>query len=119
VNAFFILLCYYLVGGNMEKNEKIILILGIVIILILFLNVFSFFKKNTSLVSNIKLKKEYEAIVINKRHYVDNNRNLFYVTFAYDDMENEFLVSECIYNTLNMNQEGILVLKYDYFIDFK
>lgn len=103
----------------MSQNEKIILILGIVIIFILLLNVFTFFKKNSSLISNIKLKKEYDAKVIGKRHYNENGRNLFYVTFSYDELENEFIVSECIYNTLSINQVGILVLKYDYFIDFK
>ena len=103
----------------MSQNEKIILILGIVIIFILMLNVFTFFKKNSSLISNIRLKKEYEAKVISKRHYNENNRNLFYVTFVYDDKESEFIVSECIYNALSIDQEGILVLKYDYFIDFK
>ena len=103
----------------MSQNEKIILILGIIIIFILLLNVFSFFKKNSSLISNIKTKKEYDAKVISKRHYTENNRNLYYVTFAYDDKESEFIVSECIYNTLSIGIEGTLVLKYDYFIDFK
>lgn len=103
----------------MSQNEKVILILGIVIIFILLLNVYSFFKKNSSFFSDIKLKKEYEAKVIGKRHYVENNRNLYYVTFVFDDKESEFIVSECIYNTLYINQEGILVLKYDYFVDFK
>ena len=103
----------------MSQNEKIILILGLIIIFILLLNVYSFFKKNSSVFSNFKLKKEFEAKVIGKRHYTDEGRNLYYVMFSYDDKENEFLVSECIYNTLSINQEGILILKYDYFIDFK
>ena len=103
----------------MNQYEKIILILGIVIIFILILNVFNFFKKNSSLFTFNKRKEEYEAIVINKRHYNENNRNLFYVSFSFNDKEEEFLVSECIYNTLNIDQKGILTLKYDYFEDFK
>ena len=62
-------------------------------------------------------KEEFEAIVINKRHYNENNRNLFYVSFSFNDKEEEFLVSECIYNTLSINQKGVLILKYDYFED--
>ena len=38
---------------------------------------------------------------------------------GYYGKESEFIVSECIYNTLSIGIEGTLVLKYDYFIDFK
>lgn len=103
----------------MDKYEKIILILGLVIIFILILNGFNFFKKNSALFNFRKNKQDYEAIIINKRHYNENNRNLFYVTFSYDNKEEEFLVNQYIYNILSINQKGILTLKNDYFEDFK
>ena len=103
----------------MNENEKIILILGIIIIFILVLNIITFFKKNKSLFNYKKSKKEYDAVIINKRHYTENNRNLYYVRFAFNDREEEYLVNEFIYNSLYINQKGIIILKYDYFEEFK
>ena len=103
----------------MNQNEKIILILGIIILIIFILNIYNFIKKNKSLIKIKKNKVEYNAIVIDKRHYNENNRNLFYVKFSFDNKEEEYLVSECIYNTLRVNQSGTLFLKFDYFEDFK
>lgn len=104
----------------MSETEKIILILGIVIVVLLVLNIFRFFNKNKSLFSKIKKSKiNYTAIVIEKRHYVENNRDLYYVKFLYNEREEEFLVDKYLFNELYINQEGILTLKYDYFYDFK
>ena len=119
MNAFSFYLWYYLFGDSMDENEKIILLLGIVIIFILIFNVFNFFKKNSSMINIKKSKQEFEAIVIDKRHFTENNRNLFYVKFRFLDKEEEFLVNQYLYDSINIDQKGILTLKYDYFEDFK
>jgi len=104
----------------MSKEEKIILILSIIIIVLLVINVVKFFGKNKVFLKGLQNKKnDYEAIVIGKRHYTDNGRNLYYVSFAFLENEREFIVNKYIYNELSINQKGILTIKYDYFLDFK
>lgn len=104
----------------MDQNEKVILILGIVIIVLIILNIAKFFKKNKGVFKEIeRTKKNYEAVVVAKRNYTENDRNLFYVTFSYLDLEEEFLVNKFIYNEVSIGQKGILTLKHNYFNDFK
>ena len=118
MNVFSFYLWYNLVGDKMTQEEKMILILGLVIIVLIILSVIKFISKNKDFFSNLKLNKTYDAIVINKRHYTENNHNLFYVTFSFLDKEEEFIVKEEVYNSLNINQKGLLTLKYDCFVDF-
>ena len=104
----------------MNQDEKIILILGLIIIFLIILNIFKFINKNKEIFQKLrKTNKTIPAKVIEKRHYTTNNRNLFYIKFKYDEFEEEYLVSEIIYNNLFINQEGILTLKHNYFFDFK
>ena len=101
----------------MKDYGKIFLILGIIIIVLLILNIYRFFSKN-KIIEFKKNKKVYEAIVIDKREYNENSRELYYVTFSYDDMEKEFLVNKYLYNSLNIHQIGKLIIKYECFDDF-
>lgn len=101
----------------MDKYEKMFLILGIIIITLLILNIYRFFTKYKFFEFN-KSKKVYEAVVINKRIYNENNRELYYVKFSYDDKEEEFLVNKYLYNEINIHQKGKIVIKYECFDDF-
>ena len=101
-------------------QEKIFLILGIIIVLLLVLNVYTFFKKNKDTFKEFKKNKSvYVATVIDKRHYTENNHNLFYVTFSYNELEKEFLVTKFLFNEVKIGQVGSLTIKNDYFYDFK
>ena len=102
----------------MTQEEKIILIFGFVIIIFIILGVIKFISKNKDLFINLKTSKTYDAIITNKRHYTENNHNLYYVTFSFLDKEEEFIVKEELYNILNINQKGVLTLKYDCFVEF-
>ena len=104
----------------MNDLDKMILFFSFIIIALIFLAIVNFIKKNKDLISKIRKRKVmYDASVINKRHYTDNNHNLYYVEFAFNDESREFLVKDYIYNSLKINQKGILVLYLDSFFEFK
>ncbi len=104
----------------MEQYEKIILFLGIIIFLFLFLRIYNFFKKNKDTIfKDHKNRREFNAEVISKRHYTENNHNLYYIKFKYLDKEEEFLVNKELYNRVEISQVGQLILKYGYLEDFK
>lgn len=103
----------------MDKYDKIFIILGIIILVLLVLNIYRFFSKNKVFVFKRKnSKKIYDAIVIDKRHYTENNRDLFYVKFSYDEKEEEFLVTKYLFNIVSINQIGKLIIQYECFYDF-
>ena len=90
------------------------------LVFIFIINIVKIFNKNKDLFSFIKnSNKKYNAVVVDKRHYTVNNRNLFYVTFSFNEIKEEYLVSEELYNSLYINKEGTIYLKYDTFYDFK
>ena len=51
-------------------------------------------------------------------HYTENNRDLFYVKFSYDEKEEEFLVTKYLFNIVSINQIGKLIIQYECFYDF-
>ena len=101
-------------------DKEIFLFLGIIVVILLFLNAFGFLKKNKNIFLEIKKRKYiYHAKVIDKRHYNDNERNLFYVKFLFNENEEEYLVPKYLYDEVQVGDEGELIIKDDYFEDFK
>ena len=101
-------------------DKEIFLFLGIIVVILLFLNLFGFLKKNKNIFQEIKKRKYiYHAKVIDKRYYNENERNLFYVKFLFNEKEEEYLVPKYLYDEVQVGDEGELIIKDDYFEDFK